>query len=166
MFKRDFPENYDSFPIYLNEPDWMRVYFWFEKKNILKDRLNLSSTEKRSSYGSVLFFFTLKCHISVLLSDSLLNLGAKVEQNGNMALEGNYMGEYQFIISNHFDKRFIMLDCDLPQSSKLYSQLLDDVKSYIFMTESKLFEIRKNKYTLLRDMADESFLSRYSKLYI
>ena len=176
---RDYQDDFDSMPEYLNEPDWMRVYFWFKKKNHLKEKLNMKNSDRKSGYGTVLFFDSdvetgASRYNSII--GSLLNLGAKVDRKGNISLEGNYMGQYSFVISNDFNKDFISLSADeLKQSSKIYSNLIDDVRTFIFMTESKTFEIRKDEYTLLRDKMDEIFFqdipnyalyNPYSYLYL
>lgn len=179
MFKRDFPEDFDSFPIYLNEPNWMRVYFWFNKKNTLKDKLNLFNTNERFGFGTTLFSGTDQEYGSSSWNNiigSLLTIGAKFHQNGVISLRGIYLGKHSFSISNRYeldimDRDYLMLTTTLSRLSKLYTQLIDDVKTFIFMNVPKNFKeghLECDMITELffQDVPNYSYNNCYSYLFI
>ena len=149
MVMKDFSNDYESMPVYLNEPDWMRVYFWFNKKNLVKARLNLCGGDQPIYRGNSIFSRSrpdVGTTKFTNLIGALLDLGATVD--GHLIfINGLYLNEYQFSISHNYYENTIDLIVDMSESSKLFDQLMSDVKTLVLMTEPKNFSISQPGYS-------------------
>ena len=186
MVMRDFQSDYDSMPVYLNEPDWMRVYFWFNRRNLVQSRLNLNNDEViydddvRYDRGNSIFFNLDDIGATKFNSiiGAILNL-ADTSDCSDICLGGCYLDEHYFTIIYEDGANYITVASVLLQSSKLYDQLTTDIKTLILMTVPKNFGIRpcknKSKAPPYHDDMDELFAQNvpnyayndpYSHLYV
>ena len=170
LVQRDFPDSYKEM-IYIDEPIWTKVYFWFERKEELKNKLNFGLGIVNQSYGTAIFYdddIGQGSSSFVSLIGCLLKLGAAY--NGSFELTGLYMNKFSFTIHNSIESFVMMVSTTLSIGNKIYDNMMNDIKEYIFMIEPMVYTKPNLKWDLLNIIFSERipntyFNSPYSYLY-
>lgn len=182
LVKRDFPTKYQNIPLLLTEPDWRRVYCWFEKYQELSQKFKFDSVDLDIShcYKTMLFSFDhpygdiyfSKSHNFDAILGTLINLGL----NENLChLNGTYMNKYIFSITYMPFDSTMTLHVRLSPISLVYVRFIDELRKFILMTEPISYKRKINGMTFTwtkkdqlfkTDIPNYSYLSPYNYLYI
>ena len=162
-FKRDFDK---SLPEYLDEPDWMRVYYWFQEKHRLEQDFKFGvKTENTPGVGLGHSLFLDIDSVDFCRNvGSLMTLGAKSKKGGyrrdnsggHVYLHGLYK-DYPFTISNWYDKNIFMVCVALNSFDRLFPIFMANLYKYILMTEPITFNIIAGDFGLVYDTSDVLF---------
>ena len=174
LLMRDYPEDFKSMPVYLNQPDWMRVYFWFKKKNILKEKLGIGQSEGDPLYERTIF--TSESDILGMNQQDMYGflIDNNVSSNNRyFKFNGLYIEKYPYSVLfyiNYVDE--IKLSVRIDKKSKLYDRFVNELLRYIFMTTPKTYDYKYGKYwshsddLFLNEIPNYAYNNRFEYLYI
>lgn len=167
----DFKQYYDNLPIYLNEPDWMKVYYWIEKRNKLYKKFLFMYEEHvivNFQYSDILFNQendTSEINIERIMG-SILNLNKiYVGVNDVKILCGLYIDKYYFTIGveypddeNRSSSFIIYINHNIKQSNRLHSVFINDIKKLLLISDVSFYDLNLSENNIYWNKTRELFM--------